>query len=49
VAQLSPRRQTEVIARALGEEVTFVEVSRADARTAMLRFMAEEMADGSPT
>jgi uncharacterized protein YbjT (DUF2867 family) len=44
---ISPRRQAEVIARALGDELTFVEVSREDARTAMLQFMAAEMADGS--
>ncbi|MFI6344910.1 NAD(P)H-binding protein [Streptomyces sp. NPDC050560] len=44
---VSPRRQTEVIARALGEDVAFVELSRAQARARMAQFMPEEVVDGT--
>ncbi len=44
---ITPREQTAAIAEALVEEVTFAEVSRADAHAGMTRFMAEEMAAGS--
>ncbi len=44
---ISPRRQAEVLARALGEEVTFVELSRAEAHAHLARFMPEEVVDGT--
>ncbi|MEO3753856.1 NmrA family NAD(P)-binding protein [Streptomyces sp. B6B3] len=44
---VSPRRQAEAISRALGEDVAFVELSRAAARDHMARFMPEEVIDGT--
>ncbi|WP_415952023.1 NAD(P)H-binding protein [Streptomyces sp. KLOTTS4A1] len=44
---ISPRRQTEALSRALGEEVTFVELSREQAHAHMAQFMPEEVIDGT--
>ncbi|MFJ9947352.1 SDR family oxidoreductase [Kitasatospora sp. NPDC091207] len=44
---VSPRRQAAVIAEALGEEVTFVELSREQAHTHLARFMPEEVIGGT--
>ncbi|GGT86125.1 NAD(P)H-binding protein [Streptomyces violascens] len=44
---ISPRRQAAVISEALGEEVTFVELSREDAHAHMARFMPAEVIDGT--
>ncbi|KRV46825.1 NmrA family transcriptional regulator [Wenjunlia vitaminophila] len=44
---ISPRRQTAVISQALGEEVTFVELSRADAHAHMAQFMPEDVVGGT--
>ncbi|GGS63067.1 SDR family oxidoreductase [Streptomyces cinerochromogenes] len=44
---ISPRRQTEVISAALGEEVEFVELSRAEAHAGMARFMPERVVTGT--
>ncbi|MER6956254.1 NAD(P)H-binding protein [Streptomyces sp. NPDC000618] len=44
---ISPRRQTAAISRALGEEVTFVELSREEARVHMAQFMPEEVIGGT--
>ncbi|MFK0155296.1 SDR family oxidoreductase [Streptomyces sp. NPDC090493] len=44
---ISPRQQAAVISAALGEEVTFVELSRAEAHAAMARFMPEEAVAGT--
>ncbi|MGY5049916.1 SDR family oxidoreductase [Streptomyces sp. 900105755] len=44
---ISPRQQAAVISAALGEEVTFVELSREEAHAAMARFMPEEAAAGT--
>ncbi|MCQ9131912.1 NAD(P)H-binding protein [Streptomyces hilarionis] len=44
---ITPRRQAEVISHALGEEVTFVELSREDALAAMTQFMPEQVATGT--
>ncbi|MFF4310663.1 SDR family oxidoreductase [Streptomyces sp. NPDC001507] len=44
---VSPRQQAAVISAALGEEVTFVELSREEARAAMARFMPEEAVEGT--
>jgi uncharacterized protein YbjT (DUF2867 family) len=44
---ISPRRQAAVISEALGEEVTFVELSREDARAHMAQFMPEEVIAGT--
>ncbi|GHA91150.1 SDR family oxidoreductase [Streptomyces termitum] len=44
---ISPRRQTEVLARALGEEVSFVELSREQAHAHLARFMPEEVIGGT--
>ncbi|NUP27390.1 MAG: NAD(P)H-binding protein, partial [Nocardia sp.] len=44
---ISPRRQAAVIAEALGEEVTFVELSRADAHARMAQFMPEQVVAGT--
>ncbi|MGW1786665.1 NAD(P)H-binding protein [Streptomyces sp. NPDC002143] len=44
---ISPRRQTAAISRALGEEVTFVELSREEAHVHMAQFMPEEVIDGT--
>ncbi|MGY0231355.1 SDR family oxidoreductase [Longispora urticae] len=44
---ISPRRQAEVLAGALGEEVAFVELSRAEARAHLARFMPEEVIGGT--
>ncbi|MEW2491260.1 NAD(P)H-binding protein [Streptomyces sp. NPDC048411] len=44
---VSPRQQAAVLSEALGEEVTFVELSREDAHTHMAQFMPEEVIDGT--
>ncbi|MBC9718298.1 NAD(P)H-binding protein [Streptomyces sp. TRM66268-LWL] len=44
---VSPREQTAAIARALGEEVAFVELSREDARAHLAQFMPDEVIDGT--
>ncbi|KOU35064.1 SDR family oxidoreductase [Streptomyces sp. WM6378] len=44
---ISPRRQAAVISEALGEAVTFVELSREDAHAHMARFMPQEVIDGT--
>ncbi|MGW1623587.1 SDR family oxidoreductase [Streptomyces sp. NPDC002172] len=44
---ISPRQQAAVISAALGEEVTFVELSREEAHAAMARFMPEEAVAGT--
>ncbi|MFJ5711427.1 SDR family oxidoreductase [Streptomyces sp. NPDC093105] len=44
---ISPRRQTEVLAAALGEEVAFVELSRADAHAHLATFMPEDVVTGT--
>ncbi|MEU8620691.1 NAD(P)H-binding protein [Streptomyces sp. NPDC048623] len=44
---ISPRRQAAVLAEALGEEVAFVELSRADAHTHLAGFMPEEVVTGT--
>ncbi|MFI8964142.1 NAD(P)H-binding protein [Streptomyces sp. NPDC053493] len=44
---VSPRGQTAALARALGEDVAFVELSRAEAHAHMARFMPEEVVDGT--
>ncbi|GHG25527.1 SDR family oxidoreductase [Streptomyces filamentosus] len=44
---IGPRRQTEVLAEALGEEVAFVELSRAEAREHLSRFMPDEVVSGT--
>ncbi len=54
-AAITPRQQVRAIGDALGEPVTFAEQSRAEARTAMVQFMPEQIADstlaiiGTPT
>ncbi|MFH8366251.1 NAD(P)H-binding protein [Streptomyces sp. NPDC018031] len=44
---ISPRRQAAVISEALGEDVAFVELSRAEAHARMARFMPEEAVSGT--
>lgn len=44
---ISPRRQAAVISEALGEEVTFVELSREDAHARMAQFMPEQAVTGT--
>ncbi|SHF56230.1 SDR family oxidoreductase [Streptoalloteichus hindustanus] len=44
---ISPRQQAAVISEALGEEVTFVELSREDAHARMARFMPEQVVTGT--
>ncbi|MCI3931322.1 SDR family oxidoreductase [Streptomyces sp. AN091965] len=44
---VSPRQQAAALAEALGEEVTFVELSREQARAHLARFMPEEAIDGT--
>ncbi|MEW2516273.1 NAD(P)H-binding protein [Streptomyces sp. NPDC046870] len=46
-APVSPREQAGVIAEALGEEVAFVELSRAAAHAGMARFMPEQVVAGT--
>ncbi|MFF4540045.1 NAD(P)H-binding protein [Streptomyces aureus] len=46
---VTPRRQTGAIADALGEPVRFVEQTREEARTMMLRFMPEPVVDTTLT
>ncbi|HVW40270.1 MAG TPA: NAD(P)H-binding protein [Amycolatopsis sp.] len=46
-APISPREQAAVIGEIVGEPVTFVELTRAEAKAAMLRFMPEQIADTS--
>lgn len=43
-APISPREQATVIGEVIGEPVTFVELTRAQAKAAMLRFMPEQIA-----
>ncbi|MET9592712.1 NAD(P)H-binding protein [Streptomyces sp. NPDC006516] len=44
---VTPRQQTAAIGEALGEEVRFVEQSRAEARAQMLRFMPEQVVEST--
>ncbi|MHA5049590.1 SDR family oxidoreductase [Streptomyces sp. SD15] len=44
---VSPRHQAEAISRALGEEVTFVELTREDAHAHMAQFMPEDVIPGT--
>ncbi|MET8546159.1 NAD(P)H-binding protein [Kitasatospora sp. NPDC004799] len=44
---IGPRRQAEVIAEALGEEVAFVELSREQAHAHLARFMPEQVIPGT--
>lgn len=46
-APVSPRQQAAAIGDALGEPVDFVEQSRAEARTQMLRFMPEPIVEAT--
>ncbi|MFF8842698.1 NAD(P)H-binding protein [Streptomyces sp. NPDC015127] len=46
-APVSPRQQTAAIGDALGEPVRFVEQSRREARTQMLRFMPEPVVEAT--
>ncbi|MEV0528897.1 NAD(P)H-binding protein [Streptomyces sp. NPDC050439] len=44
---ISPRGQATAISRALGEDVTFVELSREEAHAQMAQFMPAEVIDGT--
>ncbi|MGW0736774.1 SDR family oxidoreductase [Streptomyces sp. NPDC002851] len=44
---ISPRQQAAVISEALGDEVTFVELSREDAHARMAQFMPDEVVTGT--
>jgi uncharacterized protein YbjT (DUF2867 family) len=44
---VTPRRQAEVLAEALGEEVTFVELTREAAHAHMAQFMPEDVIGGT--
>ncbi|MFG3200848.1 NAD(P)H-binding protein [Streptomyces sp. NPDC048192] len=44
---ISPRGQAADISKALGEDVTFAELSRADAQARMARFMPEQVVAGT--
>lgn len=44
---VSPRQQAAAISRALGEEVTFVELSREEAHARMAQFMPEQIIPGT--
>ncbi|MEV6354852.1 SDR family oxidoreductase [Streptomyces hydrogenans] len=44
---VSPRRQAAILAEALGEDVSFVELTRAEAHAHLSRFMPEEVVDGT--
>jgi uncharacterized protein YbjT (DUF2867 family) len=44
---ISPRQQTAAISEALGEEVTFVDLSREEAQTAMAQFMPPDVVTGT--
>ncbi|MDN3357158.1 NAD(P)H-binding protein [Actinomadura sp. DC4] len=46
-AVITPREQAAAIGAALGEPVRFVEQTREEARTAMLRFMPEPVVEGT--
>lgn len=46
-APVSPRQQTATIGEALGEEVRFVELTRAEARERMLGFMPEPVVEST--
>jgi uncharacterized protein YbjT (DUF2867 family) len=46
-AAVTPREQTAVLGRALGQELTFVELSREQARTHLLTVMPEPVVDGT--
>lgn len=46
-AAVSPREQARAIGAAIGAEVAFVELSRAEARQRMLAFMPEQVADAT--
>ncbi|MFJ9587778.1 NAD(P)H-binding protein [Streptomyces acidicola] len=44
---ISPRQQAAVISQSLGDDVTFVELSREQAQAHMAQFMPEEVIDGT--
>jgi uncharacterized protein YbjT (DUF2867 family) len=44
---ITPRQQAEALGQALNEPLTFVELSRDDARTFMLQFMPEPVVEGT--
>ncbi|MEV6591771.1 NAD(P)H-binding protein [Streptomyces acidicola] len=44
---ISPRQQAAVISQSLGEDVTFVELSREQAQAHMAQFMPEDVIDGT--
>ncbi|MFI7246447.1 SDR family oxidoreductase [Streptomyces qinglanensis] len=44
---ISPRQQSAALSRALGEEITFVELSRDQAHAHMAQLMPEEVIDGT--
>lgn len=44
---ISPRRQAAALSAALGEEVTFVELTRAEAHVRMAQFMPEQVVTGT--
>ncbi len=46
-ATISPRQQAHAVEEALGTSLRFVELTRAQARSRILRFMPEDMADGT--
>ena len=46
-AAVSPRERTEVLARALGAPIAFVEQTRDEARADMLAYMPEPVVDGT--
>ncbi|RMI30676.1 SDR family oxidoreductase [Nocardia stercoris] len=48
-AVITPREQTAALSAALGEPLHFHELTRAEARTGMLRFMPESVADHTLT
>ncbi len=45
--RISPRQQTAAISEALGEEVTFVDLSREEAQSAMAQFMPPDVVTGT--
>lgn len=46
-AAISPREQADIVAAALDTSLRFVELTREQARTGMLRFMPADVADGT--
>ncbi|WP_433526518.1 NAD(P)H-binding protein [Nocardia pseudovaccinii] len=46
-AAISPRQQAQAVEEALGISLQFVELTREQARSGMLRFMPEDVADGT--